>query len=1085
MNRRTKSLNGMVVVLLGTLMSWAALAESFTQDQIREVFLQLEFYDYGKDPTPTHIMAGIVQFVGDKPALRSFTERQMMALLGSEGASDAAKQFICRQLWIMGTDESLPVLEKMLWDPNTAEMACYALRTNPSREVDRALRRALEGVAEDETQVCIMNVLGDRGDTGSADCLRTRITSESLPVARAAAIALSKIGGDPAAETIRKARRAGSEERRAFLTEAYLGSAEHYVRNHQPAKAWAIYMDLLDKSESDLTRRAALVGALRSGDSRAVDLAAVAIEREAPDLQAVALANSAMLSGPDITKKLVAVFSAAAPFTQVRLIEALVQRNDPLVREAITMAVRSKDTSVRTAAFDALAEIGDASSAELLCLALSESETQTETDTILASLRGMEGEPVSQAILDAANDAPAPTKIQLIQVIANRGYEQAVPSLLEIGRDEEPAVAKAALRAVGILGSFQAMPSLLDVLVQREEEAVQTRALRSALAVIGKSEAHRDELARLVQGRLDAAGIPARCVLLQLLSALPDRMSLQRLQAATEDDDPSVRDAAVRALADYPDADALDPLLRICRDTGNSLHRNLAMRGCVRLLKSDPSSPERAAKAYEQLAAHATTPAAKRLILSGLAVVQHPAAREIVQGFMEDDAVKAEAALALETIAGSAAKLDFNDEATALHGKVGGAKLVDSPIGGKALSLDGRDARIELQRGGAWSVDDGDFTVALWVRPESLKQAGMLCVGGYGYRHGWLVDSHPDGSVRLETATTGSMNNGSVRTAGGVLAAGRWTHIAVTVSRGDAGARIFINGQVKAQGTVGGVDLTNPEAKVVIGGIENANQNNFHGEIDELYICRQILSAAGIQRLIEPGRKLVITRQSPARQSAREVQGREKPGDWEAVNGKTEVLFDGKSFAGWEGDIAKTWRIENGALTAGSLQERAPRNEFLATTHKYENFDLRLKFKITGRRSVNAGVQFRTERIPNHHEVRGYQADIGPGVDGHLYDESRRNRMLATPDAATLKQAREAVGEDGWNSYRIRAQGSRIQVWLNGTKTVDYMEKDPDIPRTGILALQIHGGMQAIIAYRDIQIVVLPAAPDSSSGAAP
>jgi len=200
-----------------------------------------------------------------------------------------------------------------------------------------------------------------------------------------------------------------------------------------------------------------------------------------------------------------------------------------------------------------------------------------------------------------------------------------------------------------------------------------------------------------------------------------------------------------------------------------------------------------------------------------------------------------------------------------------------------------------------------------------------------------------------------------------------------------------------------------------------------------------------------------------------------------AADAKPVPLFDGASFEGWEGDTERTWRIENGTIAAGSREKTAPRNEFLSTTRQFENFDLQLKFKITGDHRVNAGVQFRTRRIPNHHEVSGYQADIGPGYDGHLYDESRRNRMLASPDKETVRKASEAVAADGWHAYRIRAEGDRIQLWLNGVQTVDFVEKDVRIPRTGIIAVQIHGGMRAVIAYKDITIEELPASNDRSN----
>src|SRR4026208_1761595 len=81
--------------------------------------------------------------------------------------------------------------------------------------------------------------------------------------------------------------------------------------------------------------------------------------------------------------------------------------------------------------------------------------------------------------------------------------------------------------------------------------------------------------------------------------------------------------------------------------------------------------------------------------------------------------------------------------------------------------------------------------------------------------------------------------------------------------------------------------------------------------------------------------------------------------------GETVPLFDGKTFKGWEGDTNKTFRIEDGAIVAGTMKAKIPRNEFLCTTRNYTNFVLRLKFKLLGGPSANAGVQFRTKRIPN------------------------------------------------------------------------------------------------------------------------
>ena len=185
---------------------------------------------------------------------------------------------------------------------------------------------------------------------------------------------------------------------------------------------------------------------------------------------------------------------------------------------------------------------------------------------------------------------------------------------------------------------------------------------------------------------------------------------------------------------------------------------------------------------------------------------------------------------------------------------------------------------------------------------------------------------------------------------------------------------------------------------------------------------------------------------------------------------KSVRIFDGKSFAGWEGN-EKIFRIEKGAIVGGSLKAKIARNEFLCTKKTYKNFVLKLEVKLLGGARANAGIQFRTKRIPNHHEVIGYQADMGVGWWGSLYDESRRRRMLAKADAALIKKILKA---DDWNRYEIRCEGRRIRLFINGTLTVDYTEPDPKIPLEGVIAVQIHGGPPSEAWYRGIVIRELP-----------
>ena len=200
------------------------------------------------------------------------------------------------------------------------------------------------------------------------------------------------------------------------------------------------------------------------------------------------------------------------------------------------------------------------------------------------------------------------------------------------------------------------------------------------------------------------------------------------------------------------------------------------------------------------------------------------------------------------------------------------------------------------------------------------------------------------------------------------------------------------------------------------------------------------------------------------------------------TGGKSTTLFDGKTLNHWEGD-PKLWRVEGGLIIGGSLKETVTHNDFLASTERYTNFVLRLKFKLTGTGFVNSGVQIRSEREPNSPEMAGYQCDLGdPTWWGSLYDESRRNKTLAWSDMTVIEPV---LHRNDWNDYVVRADGTRITTWINGVQAMDYFEPDPTIIGSGRIGFQIHGGGAAEASFKDIVIEELPNRPTATGAALP
>ena len=182
-------------------------------------------------------------------------------------------------------------------------------------------------------------------------------------------------------------------------------------------------------------------------------------------------------------------------------------------------------------------------------------------------------------------------------------------------------------------------------------------------------------------------------------------------------------------------------------------------------------------------------------------------------------------------------------------------------------------------------------------------------------------------------------------------------------------------------------------------------------------------------------------------------------------------IFDGRSFDGWEGDLA-WFRIAEGAVVAGSLAQAIPRNEFLCSAREFGDFELRLKVRLVDGKG-NGGIQFRSRRVPNSREMEGYQADLASDYWGGLYDESRRRSFLGTRTDPAL--VAKVLKPADWNDYVIRCEGSRVRLWLNGKLTTDFTETDAAIPRTGNIGLQIHSGPPSEAWYKEIEIVELDA----------
>ncbi len=175
--------------------------------------------------------------------------------------------------------------------------------------------------------------------------------------------------------------------------------------------------------------------------------------------------------------------------------------------------------------------------------------------------------------------------------------------------------------------------------------------------------------------------------------------------------------------------------------------------------------------------------------------------------------------------------------------------------------------------------------------------------------------------------------------------------------------------------------------------------------------------------------------------------------------GEEAEFFDGKTLAGWTGD-PELWSVEDGVIVGrtGGLD----RNAFLVSDFDLADFRLIVEVKLEPD-TANSGIQFRSEPLEGG-DMKGYQADIGAGWWGKLYDEHGRGILV------NEVQDHHRPGE--WNIYEILAIGNQLQLALNGHRTVHFI--DDEARPSGRIAPQLHSGGALSVAFRIVLLEIDP-----------
>jgi hypothetical protein len=233
--------------------------------EMDELLAKVKTYDWGQSRLPLTEVSDKIREAHSSPEKLKEIEKSLVAVLASD-ATYAGKQFVCRELSIIGTEQCVPVLAEMLTQkpasdqqPHPADMARYALERIPGDAVDVKLIEYLNKT-EGNARIGIVNTLGERRCAVAAPMIAKLLANQDEQLACAAAAALGKIGGSAATEALAKAKATASGKLRMAVLDAYLKCADKLAAEGKKKEANVIYKELYEPDMPAAIRTAALRG---------------------------------------------------------------------------------------------------------------------------------------------------------------------------------------------------------------------------------------------------------------------------------------------------------------------------------------------------------------------------------------------------------------------------------------------------------------------------------------------------------------------------------------------------------------------------------------------------------------------------------------------------------------------------------------------------------------------------------------------------------------------------------------------------------------------------------------------------------
>ncbi len=1034
------------------------------------------------DDTPARFAVnGISKYVSRPGAEseRTMVEKVLIDELQSN-RHPLVKVFLMEQLELIGSDESIPVLQSFIGEDRLNESAVHALR---AINTSRARQALVEGVSytEGEKRITVIKALGDMEVVGVAQKLIPLASSDDLNTKKVALYALAQSGDPEAKEVLTPTVDTSEGYQQAKAIRYYLLYTGRLVEEGHNNLSSDISRDILNDDFSSEVQSSALSILVENEGRDVLEYVNEAAEGSDARLRSTALKLFEQNKDWHVPEHWTTELDEFSPAVQADII-AMLGRSERASVSTLRPFLESDEQSVRIAAAQATAATGGEKALPVLLEALTEAQQPEEIDVLKNALLQLPTEPLVSETADLLSSAPESVKGALIEIIAERRAEQQLDTVLDQLESSNPPVRMAVFHSLGDIAEPDDLPELINLLteVQNEDESA---TAQGAIVTVSDDIPESEDRAGAVLQALEEAQDRQKVYLLEILPEIGGDKALEAVVTQTGSTNDAVQQAALSALSDWQDASALSPLAETYRDAPES-ERSKVLEGYIRLVQQSKYNSADKVKFLQEVFAKATSNEEKLTILDGFAQLGSPEALKAVVGhFNDENETLKEGALRSAAQILSASDENTDQELSLIEATTNPEKKekIDQYMQELESSNGETDNFTSLFNGedlAGWVGDKDSYTVNngqiisrdgasgnLFTEEEYsnfiLKFEFKLTPGA---NNGLAIRSPLEGNPAYEAIELQILDNtaekygelepyqyhGSVygvapAKKGYLNSVGEWNTQEVIAD----GSRIT----VKLNGhTIANVDLAEIDTANTVDGQDHPG----------------LLREAGHIGFLGHGDEVAFRNIRIQDLDVYYPDYNTESGNGDGLNEPPEgfkALFNGENLEGWKGlvgnpesraemseeelaqkqqaanaEMREHWSVRDGVLF---FDGEGPS---LATEKKYKDFEMMIDWKIEP--GGDSGVYLRGSP-----QVQIWDVTEWPQGSGGLYNNQNH-------PSEPLVSADNPIGE--WNSMRIRMVGEKVTVGLNSELVVDdvvlenYWDRDKSIYPKGQIELQSH-----------------------------